>query len=713
MEGNQMTMLDPLSEAADRSFGETEAFIDILNWSVDRPPWQKDALRRLVLGMSLSDGDIDELTRLCVDPTRDHEALSEHHISAQHSTGMPISLVRIDKPKGINALAAEQTLHFAGIGLTVIYGDNGAGKSGYVRVLKHACRTRDRGVNILRDIEDSGHVEQSAEIVLSRGPEEISFAWTPDGAAHPDLPSISIFDSRSANVHVEKTNAVAYIPLPMQVLEALASVCDRLKAKLELQLQEIAEKTPLAIRNPTLDPKTAAGAFVRDISAKSNVPQLDLLAKLSDAEAQRLTTLESDLAQDPHRAASRLRLQKSRLEGLMTQLRQLCAASSPLAFQARDRSKDDWDAKALSAKLASDAPFAASPLPHVGEAIWRQLWEAARKYSDEVAYPDKQFPDSDGHDELCVLCQQPLGEDAVQRRTTFESFVKSSTKTDEEKARRHYQAALEEGSRAAISTCEMRKAIQDIALEIGDTSLAIRVRECWLRAAWSLRALIRGLSAPATIAEVPSYQMSAAIEQLERRASQLSADYGSPERQALVAEYKELKARESLGALIEDLKAEIERQREVGLIKEAIKETAKRGVTDKNKELSDKLVTNALRGRFAREIEKLKLARMPVELKKIKDSNAVSYFQVTLVERPNEAVGEIFSEGEHRCVALAAFLAELVTSKQYSGIVFDDPMSSLDHIHRKAVAARLSGGFCETVDGGMTQRRKPALLRRA
>ena len=61
MEGNQMTMLDPLSEAADRSFGETEAFIDILNWSADRPPWQKDALRRLVLGMSLSDGDIDEL----------------------------------------------------------------------------------------------------------------------------------------------------------------------------------------------------------------------------------------------------------------------------------------------------------------------------------------------------------------------------------------------------------------------------------------------------------------------------------------------------------------------------------------------------------------------------------------------------------------------------------------------------------------------------
>ncbi len=56
------------------------------------------------------------------------------------------------------------------------------------------------------------------------------------------------------------------------------------------------------------------------------------------------------------------------------------------AFQARDRLKVEKDAKAASAKLASDALFAASPLPNVGEAIWRLLWEAARKYSDTVAY---------------------------------------------------------------------------------------------------------------------------------------------------------------------------------------------------------------------------------------------------------------------------------------------------------------------------------------
>jgi hypothetical protein len=48
------------------------------------------------------------------------------------------------------------------------------------------------------------------------------------------------------------------------------------------------------------------------------------------------------------------------------------------------------------------------------------------------------------------------------------------------------------------------------------------------------------------------------------------------------------------------------------------------------------------------------------------------------------------SEGEHRCVALAAFMAELATIENKSGIIFDDPVSSLDHMHREAVAKRLA-----------------------
>jgi hypothetical protein len=38
---------------------------EILTWSADRPTWQRDALRRLVINGELSDDDISALTEIC------------------------------------------------------------------------------------------------------------------------------------------------------------------------------------------------------------------------------------------------------------------------------------------------------------------------------------------------------------------------------------------------------------------------------------------------------------------------------------------------------------------------------------------------------------------------------------------------------------------------------------------------------------------------
>ena len=50
---------------------------------------------------------------------------------------------------------------------------------------------------------------------------------------------------------------------------------------------------------------------------------------------------------------------------------------------------------------------------------------------------------------------------------------------------------------------------------------------------------------------------------------------------------------------------------------------------------------------------------------------------------------DILSEGEHRCIALSTFLSELSLSEHKSAIVFDDPVSSLDHKWRNKIAKRI------------------------
>ena len=56
-----------------------------------------------------------------------------------------------------------------------------------------------------------------------------------------------------------------------------------------------------------------------------------------------------------------------------------------------------------------------------------------------------------------------------------------------------------------------------------------------------------------------------------------------------------------------------------------------------------------------------------------------------------EEISQILSEGEQRILAIASFLAEAALVHHGSGLVFDDPVSSLDHNYRHLVAKRIVG----------------------
>lgn len=120
---------------------------EILEWSHDRPGWQRDALRRLVLNDELSDDDIRALTDICksahgLAEHQDIAPLTKDHVPVNTAGSVPVSLLSIFHHRGVNALAEDQTLKFAP-SLTVVYGDNAAGKTGYIRILKSATRGVD------------------------------------------------------------------------------------------------------------------------------------------------------------------------------------------------------------------------------------------------------------------------------------------------------------------------------------------------------------------------------------------------------------------------------------------------------------------------------------------------------------------------------------------------------------------------------------------
>jgi ABC-type transport system involved in cytochrome bd biosynthesis fused ATPase/permease subunit len=109
----------------------------IVEWSSSRPPWERAVLRRVAMGDVLSGEDYDQLVDALVRSKEVGDANFGLEQLPQVAAGdPPVRLVSIADPEHVNALASNAPLTFEVTGLTIIYGDNGSGKSGYARLLK-------------------------------------------------------------------------------------------------------------------------------------------------------------------------------------------------------------------------------------------------------------------------------------------------------------------------------------------------------------------------------------------------------------------------------------------------------------------------------------------------------------------------------------------------------------------------------------------------
>ena len=118
---------------------------DLLDWSASLPRWQQELLRRLLHQETLSPDDLDELSTAAVAETEQQASqyapLSVSDFPSIAAREEPNTLVAIQNLRNVNVLREDQILTF-GPQLTVVYGDNASGKSGYGRVLKKVYRAR-------------------------------------------------------------------------------------------------------------------------------------------------------------------------------------------------------------------------------------------------------------------------------------------------------------------------------------------------------------------------------------------------------------------------------------------------------------------------------------------------------------------------------------------------------------------------------------------
>src|SRR3984957_13536999 len=158
---------------------------ELLKFANAREPWQRDSLRRICTQTDLTPADIQEIFSNLkamegLDKVSTQTHLSAVHLANRTSTAHSATiLTSISDVKNANRLAPNQTLLFAETGITLIYGYNGSGKTGYGRILKQVCRSRhEKQDPILGDVYSQSSVAPAtAKIGYKTGGTAKSAAW--------------------------------------------------------------------------------------------------------------------------------------------------------------------------------------------------------------------------------------------------------------------------------------------------------------------------------------------------------------------------------------------------------------------------------------------------------------------------------------------------------------------------------------------------------
>lgn len=673
-------------------------FDTILEWSAARPAWQRDALRRIIAKGKLSDVDKAELVQLCLKGQgAEGIAVESHPLEASHVptaavAGSAITLTSLSQVAGVNRLAAGQRLPFAPSGITVVYGDNGVGKSGYARILKRACRARFVGDILPNAFDPAASSVASATIAYSEGALAAApIDWVNEGKPHPILSAVSVFDRDCASVHVRNENVVAFRPFGLDVPDELAAACQAVKEALSTEQTRLKGAQDSIFSSPTFNPETPVGKILANLKATTKLGPLEAMAGLLDVEESRLDQLNEDLARDPLRAAAEQRTAAQTLERFADSLASILAKTADGPLLKLLALGEDAATKRGAAKVAAETAFSDAAIPGVGEKTWRVLWEAARRYSVEVAYPGQPFPpeETDTH---CVLCLQPLEDSAVARMAAFERFVQADTEKVASEAEKELHAAFGELEKAPIriAAFPLRRQLVLRSRSAGAAVLrALAVARLRRRITLDGIASQNKVSLPAAGPD-PVAAVRQVAADLLTYAKNLEAAADPAGRKILVDERDALRDRKALDDLLPKVKAEIQRLLQLARLAKCITETATNAVTTLGNGIADQVITPRMRERFQGEIQKLAASRVRVDIVRSGGKYGSPQYQVRLYANEKAKVHSVLSEGEQTCVALAVFLAELATAGHSSSLVFDDPVSSLDHRWRRKVAERLA-----------------------
>jgi energy-coupling factor transporter ATP-binding protein EcfA2 len=662
-----------------------KAIVDFLwEWTINYGDWSKLLISKIVTTENpLSQSDRQDVFNYFLQSLNLHAGLPALTITkpTYTPTVKQIELNSLSNITGVNRLAKNQTINFAK-NITIIYGENGTGKTGYSRILKTLGFSYDTNKIILPNIYAT--VEpQSATINYKSNGTPQSFIW--NGAnTDSELENVSIFNSSCVQFSISDRSLIVS-PIGFHLFQL---VSDELNKLTQLLQAKIAAHPTTLLWLANLTPATPQYNFISALSATSTEQKLTELSEFTPTHQENLTAKETELAN------LNKTLMLTEVQAMRSQIQELDSLIGKIQNGKNLLNAANWQAliefnkeiTELESKTQKGIKDIAEErgIEFYQTSEFNSFIQAAESYIkiiDKPKYPDEI--------DICIYCLQPLDSSAKELLKSYRTLLNDRAQENlnslrQKKARLIQQVTQVETNLTfylpTFGTDENQVVVQPKEIteynnKLGEfkttfTTDAVAQNSTF---AFDYQTVITFLTNNRTAINNTLNQKSEALANIATKESTLKK------------EIDELKDRKFLSGKVAEVKTAIANHKIVNTLNSNAGNFNTTAISRKTSSAREELVRQDFEDLFEKELTTLRKANLKINL------SFGTYRGISRVFQniSRHALADILSEGEQKAIALAEFLTELQLDNTKAPIVFDDPVNSLDHYIIDEVARRL------------------------
>ena len=609
------------------------------------------------------------------------EPISAGDLSAP--SGMTLRLVSLRHIENVNALLPNQEIEFHPR-LTICFGENASGKTGYVRILKRAAAVRT-AEPVLPNIHGGG-AKGTPQAILKVlvGDEERSIEWQGEEGLEP-LTRIDIFDARAAVVHLAEDLTYSYTPADLALYPLVTEGIERVQEKLQAAKEKRRPRQNPFInrfqRESRIYPK------IEGLGASTDLQNLEKLAQVSEEEEAALPDLRQKVEALRSGVIKAQISQAERNCNILTRAFEVANVVAAFDSEAYRQAVAALQTAQAKHEQATRTALESENIPGILGKSWKEFIEAAERYIRESGidpYPISGEP--------CVYCRQPLTDAAVSLITKYRDYCNAALRQEVEQASKQLRMLCEPIENLRLDELAndldtLVKAIEDPSKLPIHLEIALKVMK-YARALQ--QAIAEGRDCPAMSEHVrrASAVLCKAVESVETTVNNMREQLAERDK-ALASEQarlRDLEDRLTLRGLLPAIRDHVNAARwadRAGIylgrfqgIKRSLTETAKRA--------SSEVLNRDFERSFRKECQALRAPEVTLDF-----PGRGGEPRRRKLLTAEHGLNEILSEGEQKVIALADFFAEASLKPDRSPIVLDDPVTSLDHKRLRYVVDRI------------------------